>query len=205
MKTENKLARILLLVAKQGAVCDGVAAGVLSLVKSAGIKTTEEFETVARAAYEANGWNVRQGKPEAGSQTTPVPATVRTYMWEVRAAYRAGLTVTKYRTFYELRKARKALNQPVVVPAAAASGTAGNGTNGNGHTYPPEVAQDLQGVRVNNPEQDTGALFHDIIGLFVRLDSEPRLLFGRQLTRLMHTYQRKAVVTPAKGRRAATG
>jgi len=206
MKTETKLARILIQLAAHGAVCEGTAAGILKLVKTAVVKTEEAFTELVKAAYDANGWHLTQGKPAADSKRTPVPATVRTYVWEVRAALRSGLKVGAFNTFYELRKAREALNPaPATVLLPANGKTNGNG-NGNGNgTYPPEVAQDLQGVRVVNPEADNGALFHDLIRMFIGLDTEPRLLLERQITRLMHTYQRKAAAPPAaKGRKAAS-
>jgi len=196
MKIEAKLARTMATLAKNGAVSEGTAAGMLAVIKEAGAKTVEAFEELVLAAYLVNGWHQSAGKPEAGSTLEPVPNTVRTYVWEIRAALRDGLKVHTFRTFYELRQARKALS-PVAV---AGTGKAA----GNGHDYPPEVAQDLLGVKVTNPETDTGALFHDMIRLFTELPAEPRLLLGRQLARLMHTYQRK-LAAPVKSRRAASG
>lgn len=54
----------------------------------------------------------------------------------------------------------------------------------------------VRGVRVASPEKLTGALFHDLVATFLTLPTEPRLMYGRQLTRLMHTYQRKALPAP---------
>jgi len=210
MKPVTVIAKVFAQLAAAGEAIETTAGGILRAVKAAKITTEEAFEALVKAAYDVNKWHSTQGKPKADSDRRAIPPTVRTYVWEVRAALREGLPVGSYRTFYDLRIARRKLRASSAGEPAAAAPAA---TNGHTAEFPVDVAQDLQGVRVAGPEKATGALFHDLVVTFIALPTESRLMFSRQLTRLMHTYQRKAaqplLALPApavvKPKKAASG
>src|SRR5690348_2811284 len=105
MKTETKLARVFTTIAEHGKSTDNVAAGILAIVSEAGIKDAESFDPLVRAAYAANGWNPRPGRPtEETKDLEMVPPTVRTYVTAIRRAFRRGIDVSRLKNFYELRK-----------------------------------------------------------------------------------------------------
>lgn len=183
------LAVALLGLAQLDAQVEDTASKLLGVVKAQNLTTIEAFDEAIAKAYAENGWQVGSGRPRKGdTERRLTPHTVRTYVWELREAYRAGLEVTKFPTFYALREARKALTAVSTTTGAAAGG--GNGGNGNGHgiTIPPEVEQDLLGVRVSGAEPN-GALWHDAILCFAALPTEHRAMYGRQMARLTHRYQ----------------
>jgi hypothetical protein len=194
------LAVALAQLARTGAAAERSASYLIGTIREGKLRTLEAFDEAVKAAFEANGWNTRAGKPEAGSERRAVPHTVRTYVWEIRSAFREGVEVWKLRTMYEVRMARA---------AAKANRTATTEEPGEPEPevmeFPPEVQQDLEGVRVLAVKQPNGALWHDAISLFVRLPTEHRAMYGRQIARIMHKYQglAPAPVEPVKKKSAA--
>ena len=138
-----------------------------------------------RAAYTANGWHPSPGRPNAAAANSKekkerVPATVRTYVSAVRRAIRAGLVVTKYRSFTALR-------------ADLAKHTDQAGTTEP--ALPRAVRQSFVGVSVAEPRQPNGALFHDLGAVYILLPAEHRDVFKRQLARLLQKYMPLANIT----------
>ena len=144
--------------------------------------TPDELDTVIVAAYEANGWHTRQGRPSA-EKRDKVPHTVRTYMWELRGAVREGLPVWKYDSFYELRIARAKLKK-IETPAKREEPK---------DTPLPDLPE-LKGVRLASADTPNGALFHDLVLTYTVIPETQRALMARNLERLMHRYQTTVVV-----------
>lgn len=187
------LAKPLAKLAEVGGKVEQAAMGLLTAIRHENIRTLGMFDDYIAAAYTENGWNARPGRP-SGKERRAVPHTVRTYVWEIRSAYRAELEVWKFRTMYQLRTARKAAKDAEREAAQASETTTDTPQMEEGETIggvevTPEVQQDLMGVRIVAPRQPNGALFHDLIACFIALPGEERALFGRQLARLLHRYQ----------------
>jgi hypothetical protein len=182
-------------IAATGEKVEAAATGLLTAIRKAGLQTLGAFDDALNAAYEANKWNTRPGKPAKDRRA--VPHTVRTYAWEIRSAYRAGLEVWTFKTMYELRMKKKALAE-----APSVETTGDEVEIDPAQAIPEEVTQDLLGVKVVNTKQPNGALFHDLICTFITLPQAQRALFGRQLSRLLHRYQPE-VAKPAAGKAKA--
>lgn len=185
-------------IATTGEKVERAAVTLLTAIRQGDLRSLGAFDDAVNAAYEANRWHTRPGRPAKDRRS--VPHTVRTYVWEIRSAYRAGLEVWKFKTMYELRMARKAEKESAVETTATESEEQAQ------VTIPASVAQDLEGVRVLAIRQPNGALFHDLISLFIQLPDDQRALLGRQLARLLHRYQAAQSVpapVPQRGRKAA--
>lgn len=197
MKVETKLAKVFTTLAAEEVRVESTAAAMLLAVKEAGINTIEAFDEAVQAAYAANGWNARQGRPAADSEAEDVPGTVRTYVSWIRSALRAGLRVGRFKTFHELRKALAEKRGIRAVPNRKRD-------DGGAVTVPKEVEQDFDGVQLATPNKTNGALFHDLAAVFVHLPPDSRSVLGRQLTRLLHTYLPTAFPNkkPARGKKA---
>lgn len=188
------LARPLAEIASTGEKVEAAATGLLTAIRMAGLQTLGAFDDAISKAYDANRWNNRPGKPAKDRRA--VPHTVRTYVWEIRSAYRAGIEVWRVKTMYELRMAKKALTESAAVEVTGEAEVAAPG-------IPTEITQDLEGVRVLDVKRPNGALFHDLICVFVGLPAESRALFGRQLARLTHRYMAEAKLPVAPTRKTA--
>lgn len=191
-------------LAQMDAQVEQTASKLLVTVKAQNLTTIEAFDEAIAKAYAENGWQVGSGRPKKGeTERRNVPHTVRTYVWELRSAYREGLEVWKFATFSALRTARRAIAE-----APTPSTTTGTGsTDGNGHgfTVPPELEQDFLGVRLAGTEPN-GALWHDAMLTYAKLPAEHRAMYGRQMSRLTHRYQPMTAqpAAPAQpGRKAA--
>lgn len=168
-------------IAATGEKVEKAATGLLAAIRRAELHTLGAFDDAIATAFEANRWNNRPGRPAKDRRA--VPHTVRTYVWEIRSAYRAGLEVWTFKTMYELRMAKKALTD-------AASETTAE-TPEEEAEIPAEVEQTLVGVRVLDIKRPNGALFHDLVCTYIALPAVERALYGRQLSRLLHQYQAK--------------
>jgi hypothetical protein len=192
MKTETKLARVLSDLATTHGKLDSTAGEILTIIKSEGVRGVKRWDDLVRAAYTANGWHPSPGRPNAaaakdakGKAKERVPATVRTYVSTVRRAIRAGLVVTKYRSFTALRADLAKRTEPAVAAEPA---------------LPRAVRQSFVGVSVAEPRQPNGALFHDLGAVYILLPAEHRDVFKRQLARLLQKYMPLANIeapTPA--------
>lgn len=179
---QDGLAGSLKQIAATGERVEAAATTLLAAIKREGLTSLGAFDDAVKAAFEANGWNTRPGRPAKDRRN--VPHSVRTYVWEIRSAYRVGVEVWTLRTMYEVRMAKRALQDAERVE------TTGDGEEPTAQpVIPPECAQDLEGVRVLDVKRPNGALFHDLIATFIALKQEDRVLFGRQLARILHRYQ----------------
>jgi hypothetical protein len=175
MKIETKLARVLRDLATSHRL-DSTAGEILAIIKVGGIRTTQRWDSLVRAAYTANGWHPSPGRPSAGAKGKKkerVPATVRTYVSAIRRAIRAGLPVAKYKSFTALRAA---LAQR---PGAARTAEP---------ALPRSVKQSFVGVPLAAPRELNGSLFHDLGAVYIMLPPEHRDVLGRQLARLLQKY-----------------
>jgi hypothetical protein len=137
------------------------------------VKTARKFAGAVRAAYAANGWHSGRGRPVKGEdKRQPVPATVKTYVWEVKRALTAGLKVWTYRTFYELRRAMAARHLQL----------------SRRHTPLSALDPELQGIRLVHPKQFTGHLLHDLAVTFTKVPAERRDHLKAALLRLVKQY-----------------
>lgn len=198
MKTDSKLARVFKTLAAAEQQTESTAASILAIVKQAKATTLGAFNALVKSAYEANGWNTRPGRPNGDEDHKgAVPGTVRTYVTQVRQAIDANLKVAKFSTFYELRKA---LARKAARATSAAARSTGNG--GNGHVIPEDVKNDFAGVNIADAQEPNGALMHDLAYTFLHLPKDQRPLFGRQLAKLLHTWQSK-IPAARQSRKAA--
>jgi hypothetical protein len=170
-------------IAGMGEKVEAAATGLLSAIKRADLRTIGAFDDAIAAAFEANKWNTRPGRP--AKDRRQVPHTVRTYVWEIRSAYRAGLEVWTFETMYALRMAKKALTEA----AAEVTAEAPTPEEPKEAPVPEDVQQTLVGVRVLDIKRPNGALFHDLICTYILLPTGERALYGRHLSRILHKYQ----------------
>lgn len=198
MKIESKLARAFRAVATSGEQLETTASAILAIVKSAKALTVARFDKLVEAAYEANGWNTRPGRPSAGEEPKgEVPGTVRTYVTIVRRAMRERIKVAKFPTFTALRTELEAKEGG----ARARPGRGGKKRGRNGHNVlrlPAPVAQSFVDVEIEKPELN-GAVFHDLGVVYAKLPTEHQSMLGRQLNKLLHKY-----LPLAKGVKAMT-
>lgn len=182
MKPVTKLAETLKALANNGQKVDDIAGSILKLSREFG--TVKRFSEAVREAYTANNWHSGRGRPTKdakASEKTPVPATVKTYVWEVRRALAAGLRVYNYNTFYELRRAVAAHQMAE--------------TRRMRHQAPKDPA--LAGVHVAHPDKFTGHLLHDLVVTMAKLgNGERREHLEAGLKRLLTQY------APAKAKMA---
>jgi hypothetical protein len=172
LKIETKLARVFTTLAESGKSTDNVAKGILDIVKEAGVKDAPSFDPLVRAAYAANGWNPRPGRPtEETAKLEMVPATVRTYVTAVRRALRRGINVAKLETFYELRKAIRKTKVRDTAPAV-----------------PKAVQEKFAGVDLETVNDVNGSLIHDVGAIYANLPKQHQSMFERQLSALVAKY-----------------
>lgn len=173
------LAAALAALAKNGQKVDDLAGSILKLSRE--FKNQRGFSKAVRGAYAANGWHSGRGRPrkEAGD-LQPVPATVKTYVWEVRRALAAGLRVWNYSTFYELRRAMAARQLQA----------------SQQHRAVAPKDPELSGVRITSPGTFTGHLMHDLVVVMDKLGTDRREHLQRGLERLLKQY------APARARQA---
>ena len=177
MKIEIKLARAFRTVAGQEQQLESAASAVLAIVRGAGKLTVSKFDKLVSAAYAANGWNARAGRPANGeAKKNAVPGTVRTYVTTIRRAMRSKLSVGTFKTFTALRTALE-----------AKKGRGNKRAKDNVLRLPAPVAAQFEGVDVAG-KMPNGALFHDLGVLYARLPGEHQSLFERQVKRIMAKY-----------------
>lgn len=171
MNAVTKLARAMQSLAENGQKVDDLAGTILKISRE--FKTPRRFSNAVRQAYAANGWHSGRGRPVKGEdKREPVPATVKTYVWEVRRALAAGLPAWKYTTFYELRRAMAARHLQ----------------SARRHKPIGDIDPELQGLRLNQPKTYTGHLFHDLAVAFIKVPEGKRELFRASLVRLVRTW-----------------
>lgn len=227
MKTETKLARVFHALGEQEKRTETTAAAVLTIVKSAKINTVEEFDPVVYAAYEANGWNARPGRPAGDAEPKDdVPSTVRTYVTWLRTALREGLNLKRFGTFYELREAVRAKHaaQAAPRPATRTEVIPAEGPPPMRIDFvPARVKPDIEGIAytagnvalVNGSEKGHAGLFKNLLLIYANVPAATRREMREKLVAIVNEYreqamprleewQKKLLPPPAKrGRRAA--
>jgi hypothetical protein len=198
LKVETQLARVFASVADSEQSLETTAAGILSIVKDNKINTVDRWDEAVGAAYAANGWNTRAGRPN-GDETPkqPVPATVSSYVALVRTALRAKMRVAKYDTFTSLRVALAKRNGRTDHRGNGKSTAPGGRLNLKGPVAESFVDVDIQKAEPN------GALFHDLAVVYAKLPADHQAMLGRQLSRLLHKYMPLVQNGDAKQRKAA--
>lgn len=181
MKPETKLARVLGAISAADQRTESTAAGIFAIITNAKVTTARGWDKLVRAAYAANGWNTRAGRPAAGDapKKSAVPNTVRTYVTIVRQALRSHMRLSKYRTFTALRNALE-----------AKQGRSRGGRRSGGAQIlrlPAPIAASFAGVEIQK-ESPNGALFHDLGVVYAKLPEAHRSLLGRQLNQLLTKY-----------------
>lgn len=178
--TKPDLAAVFVQIERAADTIEGVAAGVLQVVKAANATTLDQFNDLVADAYGCNGWSQRAGRPAAGSTEKPAPDAVKIYVSTVRAAYRLGLNVPDFDTMGALRTA--------IRHARTRSDEATN--------RPPE----MRGIQLTTDKALNGALWHDAVVVWDHLPGEQRRLFESQVRRLLTKYAKQA---PAELQHAA--
>ena len=195
MKIETRLARVFSAIAGDEHRIESTAAGILKILKAEGIADVDEFDVAVRAAYDANGWHTKQGRPANGVKKDEVPSTVRTYVSWVRSAMRAGLRVARFDTFQDLRKALAKKTKHTV--------RGGRQETAEGAVkIPDDIVESFRGVQVVDAAPN-GGLFHDLAVVYVKLEPAERGLFGRQLNQLLGKYRSHAFPAAKAGTRKA--
>lgn len=167
MKPTKALANALAVIAVSSSAIESKADAVLNIIRDAGIRDEKAFTAAIRLAYAENGWNTGAGRPRPGARLKQVPATVKQYVSRVRAAFRAKLPVAKFKTFHELRKALKQLNDSKN-PAA------------NDPVY--------MGLRIVQAEELNGAPFHDLAVLHTKLGKTRQAALLDDIAKLIKRY-----------------
>lgn len=147
MKPQS-LARTLSIIAAAADKQESVADSILASVKASGVRDEKAWSAAVKDAYRANGWNVGRGRPAADYRGSNgrVPPTVRQYVSQVRAAFRAGIDVSRLKSFHALRKALKDRRA----------------------TQRPQASTDpkMAGLRLVKGDALIGAPFHDLTVLY---------------------------------------
>lgn len=159
----KSLAAVLAVIGKEGQALESRADAVLRIVKGLKIKDAESFNTAVRAAYKENGWNATAGKPKAGTKVTPAPSSVRQYVSTIRSAFKQEIRIAACSSFYALRTELKAKRAEARAKAEKKL---------------ERKTPELVGIRLAEPEQLTGAIFHDLAVIHQALDAarKPRML-----------------------------
>lgn len=158
---------------------DDVAGGILSAIKSARANTVDKFDQMVYAAYDANGWNYKPGRPMPGADITKVPAIIKVYVSTVRAAYMCGLSVTTYDSIYQLRQDLRSRR---------------NGAGGNASSTSSGVAGDqatgavIAGVRLAKPDALIGEAVHDLAVVYIHLEDDKREALAKAIERLVKKF-----------------
>jgi hypothetical protein len=196
LKVETQLARVFASVADSEQSLETTASGILAIVKDNKINTVDRWDEAVGAAYEANGWNTRAGRPN-GDETPrkPVPATVSSYAALVRTALRNKMKVAKYETFTALRVAIAKRN-------GKSDHRGGKTAPGGRLNLKGAVAESFVDVDIQKSEPN-GALFHDLAVVYAKLPTDHQAMLGRQLARLLHKYMPLVQNGDAKQRKAA--
>jgi hypothetical protein len=172
MSTTLKLSTTLKAIADQATATDDTATALLKIIREAEVKTAAQFAALAAEAYKANNWHAGKGRPMKDSTSTPVPRTVRTYVWELRSAFKAKLNVGEFPSFYEMRKALAERRARM--------------TKRHVSRLP-----ELVGVQVSSEARLNGALFHDLAVVYMRMKARERRIVAKGLQRIVSRYGRE--------------
>lgn len=164
---KHDLASIFSQIEVASGALEEVAGAMLSTIKAANAGSLEQFDALVAAAYSANGWSQRIGRPAPGDK--PAPDAVKFYVSTVRAGYRAGLDVLSFSTMQALRTATREARAVAVA-------------------RPPQ----LRGVTLSSDRALTGALFHDVVVVWERLPAERQADLEKQIQRLIDRYAKGA-------------
>lgn len=169
---KSALAATLAVISSAEHELEAKATAVLRIVRSQRIGTLKEWGAAVRAAYKANGWNGKPGKPKAGNLAKPVPGTVKQYVSAIRRAFRLKLPVSSYTSFYALRQDLRKRSEK----AARKMGSAAHRR--------PEFA----GITLARPDELTGAPFHDLAALYGALDRTRKPMMLQALDRVKRQF-----------------
>jgi hypothetical protein len=205
MKIETKLARVFSSITQSEEKLESTAAGLFAIVKDAKVRTVNQWDKLVHGAYEANGWNGRQGRPNGGEEKKEsVPGTVRTYATIVRQAIRSRLKVATYDTFTALRadlsekrtgsRSHRGGGSRRKSAVAANAGIA---------QIPKGLQSDFTGVAIEQPDEFKLSLFHDLGALYLKLPAAQRPLYRAQLQRVFDQYKGRAIMKRVNGEKKA--
>jgi len=164
-----KLETVFKQIANTAAKEENQASQILSIIKTHKLHTLEAFNEAVYAAYDANGWNYKTGRPTESIEK--VPKSIKVYVSKIRKAYDLGLEVWNLKSMYQITDAlEEAKPKPKVTP---------------------EKEPDLIGVHISTEDKLTDHLFHDAVLIFKNLESEDdRDSFRRSLNRLLNRYKK---------------
>lgn len=172
MKTKGvpALAEALAAIGMTSDTLETRADAILAIVKANDIKDAKEWRAIARAAYQANGWHSRPGKPGRGTKTTTVPVTVKQYVSQIRAAFKFELNVASFKSFHALRKSVKETRIARRVK--------------------PKGSRDprLAGLKLVKSNELTGAPFHDAVALYANLDKMKQAQMAKAISNVIRQF-----------------
>lgn len=183
-KVQNKVAAVLNHIAEAATQSEDLATELLSVLKRSRVNTLERYEEVIDEAYALNGWQRGGGRPKEGEEVNPVPDAVKTYVSQIRRAYKEKLKVTSYKSMYDLRQAVKER-------ATKARKKAERSLQAK---FPA-----LTGITVKQPDRFNGSLFHDFTVLWMGLPDKDQEAFENDVRALMRKWAKDAGITMRPG------
>ena len=172
------LAAAFIAIVRDGATLDNTASQILLHLREADADTLDKFDGLVGEAYAENGWQRGGGRPKDGTKIKPVPEVVRTYVSQIRAAYKLELKVLKYDSIAALREAVRVTRREALAEQREAA------NEDTEIVSSPELA----GVRVEGEEQLNGAVFHDLIVVHAALDEDERNRLEATLERTLKKF-----------------
>ena len=171
MKTKTQdLAEVFTQIQSAATAMEDISKGILAAIKTAKATTLNKFNAMVEEAYKKNGWSQKAGRRSPGDTTISAPRAVTFYVSTIRSAYRLKLKVANYDLLQAVRddiaKARKAARDAEKAKAR-----------------PEEVAPDLAGVSIKNPDELTGDFWHDVLFFATKLPPEQQQWFKAQVQR----------------------
>lgn len=173
------LAAPFLAIVKDGETLDNTASQILLTMRDASADTLDKFDVMVGDAYAENGWQRGGGRPKDGTKIKPVPEVVRTYVSQIRAAYKLELKVLKYDSIRALREAVRLTRREALAEKREAE-----------KDEDTEIVSspELVGVRVEGEGQLNGAVFHDLIVVREALDEEEKARLDASLERTLKKF-----------------
>lgn len=144
---------------------------ILLVAQQEGALTLEAFNELVAKAYVEKHWSQLVGRPAEGSTLKPAPPTVRNYVSVMRRMYREGFDVMSFKVMFEVRQAVKMKREPV------------HGTDLSAQ-LPKRYRSALKGVKLVNPNEPTGFMFHDMLYYFGMMEEDDRQWYYDKLERL---------------------
>lgn len=173
----TKLSVVFNKIANEATKLDGMASEILVTLKRAKARTLEAFDNLVAEAYAANGWNTGPaGRPAAGVEVRPAPDSVKSYVSQIRAAYKEELDVLGFDTMSALRRAVAECRRPREVASSR-------------DVVRRSSLPEFEGVRLEQDDEFNGALFHDLLVAYELAPEDTREKMQKRLNRVLTEFK----------------